>query len=85
MLDELPILEELVLLNLTNNQIEDIDVNALIDLDELKTLILSHNRIRWIEDDVFEWGPDELRHIYLDHNRLETIEEIVKKHDIEAR
>lgn len=74
-LDEFPMLEELVVLNLTHNQIDEIEVDVFDDLERLSTLILSHNRIRFIEDDIFEWGPEQLRHLFLDNNRLETIKD----------
>ena len=77
-LDEFPVLEELTFLNLTKNEIEEIEVDVFSDLENLETLILSHNKIRFIDDDIFDWGPEGLRRIYLDHNRLETLKVVSK-------
>ena len=37
--------------------------------------IFSHNNIRFIESDTFEWGPEKLEILHLDHNYMEVIEQ----------
>ena len=73
-LDDFPLLDELKLLNLTDNLIVEIEDDIFADLDSLETLILSRNKIRFIHEDLFEWGPENLRKLYLDHNHLEAIQ-----------
>ena len=41
---------------------------------ESKTFF-SHNNIRFIESDTFEWGPEKLEILHLDHNYMEIIEQ----------
>ena len=74
-LSELPALEYLLTLNLTQNRISTIDVDAFDDMESLTTLDLSHNHIRFIEADVFEWGPEKLEILKLNYNRLEVIQQ----------
>ena len=35
----------------------------------------SHNHIRFIEADVFEWGPEKLEILKLSYNRIEVIQQ----------
>lgn len=73
-INELPDMNELVLLNLTNNQIRSIHYDAFDGLDSLTTLSLSHNQLSSIDDDIFEWNPLKLKRLYLDNNRFEHIQ-----------
>lgn len=73
-IDELPDLTDLVFVNFTDNRIRDIHYDAFDSLDSLTTLVLSHNELSSIADDIFEWNPLKLKRIYLDHNRFEYIQ-----------
>jgi len=73
-INEMPDLSELTLLNLTSNDISDIHYDAFDGLDSLETLVLSHNKLSAIDDDIFEWNPLKLKHIFLDNNRFEYIQ-----------
>ena len=57
----MPDLSELTLLNLTSNDISDIHYDAFDGLDSLETLVLSHNKLSAIDDDIFEWNPLKLK------------------------
>ena len=43
--------------------------------DKKSKHIFSHNNIRFIESDTFEWGPEKLEILHLDHNYMEVIEQ----------
>lgn len=73
-IDELPDLTDLVFVNFTSNKIRDIHYDAFDSLDSLTTLVLSHNELSSIADDIFEWNPLKLKRIYLDNNRFEYIQ-----------
>ena len=50
-------MDELVMLNLTMNKVRGIHYDAFDGLDSLTTLVLSHNELTSIDDDIFEWNP----------------------------
>lgn len=57
----MPKVKSLRRLSLVYNRIEDIDLDAFDNLDELIILDLSYNKIAAISDDVFEVNPLELQ------------------------
>lgn len=68
---EVPSLEKL---DFSHNKINDIGYDAFDNLDNLKVLDLSNNKLVKLSDDIFEWNPLELRVINLHNNQLEFIQ-----------
>ena len=52
--------------------VTNVDINW---SQKIKKNIFSHNNIRFIESDTFEWGPEKLEILHLDHNYMEVIEQ----------
>jgi len=61
-------------LDLSSNGVVSLDYDAFDNLDYLKILILSNNKIDKIGDDIFEWNPLTLKVIHLDNNKLEFVQ-----------
>nr|CAB3266364.1 slit homolog 2 protein [Phallusia mammillata] len=73
-LKTVPDAEDITYLNFSHCGILKIRYDAFDNLDSLTTLVLSHNSISNVTDDVFEWNPLQLQVLKLDHNKLEFIQ-----------
>lgn len=63
----------LFFIDLSNNKIADINVNAFANADHIEHLYLSYNRIERLDREIFE-NLKQLRFLYLDHNQVKIID-----------
>ncbi|XP_023421612.2 toll-like receptor 1 isoform X1 [Cavia porcellus] len=59
-------------LDISQNNISEIQSSDVLSLSKLRVLILSHNRIQYLDISVFKFNQ-ELEHLDLSHNQLRTI------------
>ncbi|XP_004867751.1 toll-like receptor 1 [Heterocephalus glaber] len=59
-------------LNISQNYISEVQSSDILSLSELKILILSHNKIQYLDLSVFKFNQ-ELEYLDLSHNKLRTI------------